>query len=448
MLFDEGTAELCAKSIMSSPASAHSSRPTHARYWIFVFAVTLAVITYVDRVCISLPKKQIQSDLGIDDAQMGWVFFSFSLAYAIFELPCGWMGDKWGPRVVLMRVVSWWSVFTALTGTATGYASMLAYRFLFGAGEAGAFPNLTKTYTIWLRKRERTLAQAVTWLSARWAGALTPLLVAFVLNYLTWRQCFFLFGSLGVVWVFFFSRWFRDNPADHPSVNAAELALLEDAHTNAASHGDVPWGRFAGSPSVWFLCLQYFCMSYAWYFYITWLPSYLQEARGLTFGKSALLAGLPLFAGGLGNLAAGGLTSLLSGTLGLDVTRRAIGFVGLAVAGVMLWFSARLQSAESAMFAMAMASFCNDMAMPGAWGACMDKGGKYAGTLSGTMNMIGNLGGAFGPMITGLILKYSTAGMAPGEKNWVLAITVGAVVYVVGAVCWLFIDTLKPLDQK
>jgi MFS family permease len=256
------------------PLLAHQS--TRARHWVIVFAVTLAIITYIDRVCISQAAGDIQRDLGFTKEQMSWVFSAFTLAYALFEIPAGWLGDRRGPRRVLMRVVVLWSFFTAATGWAWNLASMIVCRFLFGAGEAGCFPNLTKIFTIWLPWNERVRAQGIMWLSARWGGAFTPLLVFWVMTFLTWRQAFVLFGGLGIIWAVIFYLWFRDNPRDHASVNVGELALLDGAEVNAAGHGDVPWGAFLRSRSVWLLWLQYFCMSYRWYFYITWLPTYLK----------------------------------------------------------------------------------------------------------------------------------------------------------------------------
>ncbi len=264
-------------------------QPTRARHWVIVFAVTLAVITYFDRVCISqLLANDIQRDLGFTKEQMSWVFSAFTLAYALFEIPAGWLGDRRGPRGVLTRVVVLWSFFTAATGWAWNLASMIVCRFLFGAGEAGCFPNLTKIFTIWLPWDERVRAQGIMWLSARWGGAFTPLVVLWVMKILTWRQAFLLFGSSGMVWAVVFYFWFRDHPRDHRSVNAAELALLDGAEVNAAGHGDVPWKRFLHSRSVWLLWLQYFCMCYGWYFYITWLPTYLKaEARECAVGQRA-----------------------------------------------------------------------------------------------------------------------------------------------------------------
>src|SRR4051812_15610310 len=188
--------------------AATSLRPTRARYWVIVFAITLAVIQYIDRVCISQAAPFIIADLGLTTKQMGLVFSAFTLAYALFEIPTGWLGDKIGARQVLMRVVLWWSFFTAATGWAWNHLSLVVTRFLFGAGEAGCFPNLTKAFSAWLPNRERTRAQAIMWMVARWGGAFTPLLVVTVMAFVSWRTAFLIFALFGVIWAAVFYFWF------------------------------------------------------------------------------------------------------------------------------------------------------------------------------------------------------------------------------------------------
>src|SRR5262245_19384960 len=165
-----------------SAPSHPTDRPTRTRYWVIVFAVSLAVIQYVDRVAISQAMPDIAAEMKFTDTQKGMIFSAFTLAYALFEIPTGWLGDLIGARRVLLRVVLWWSFFTAATGWAWNYGSMLVARFLFGAGEAGCFPNLTKALSAWLPKVDRTRAQALMWMGARWGGAAAPLLVVLVMS--------------------------------------------------------------------------------------------------------------------------------------------------------------------------------------------------------------------------------------------------------------------------
>ncbi|MSU36114.1 MAG: MFS transporter [Pedosphaera sp.] len=415
-------------------------RPSGTRHWILAFAATLAIVTYIDRVCISQAAEDIQRDLSLTKVQMGWVFAAFAWGYALFEIPGGWLGDKIGPRKVLMRVVAWWSFFTAATGWAWNLASLLVTRFLFGAGEAGCFPNLTKMFTNWLPQGERSRAVGVMWLSARWGGAFTPLLVVWVFSLITWRRAFEVFGAIGILWAIYFYRWFRDNPRDHKSVNAAELELLQETQINSAGHANVPWGKMLRSRTVWLLWLQYFCFSYGWYFYITWLPTYLKEARGLDLQKSALLAGFPLFFGGLGSLIGGVVANRLAGLFGdLGRARRSVAYFGFTTAAGLLIVSMYLQSPVWAMLSMGLASFVLDLTLAGSWGGCMDVGGKYAGTLSGSMNMAGNIAGGVAPIVVGYILDST-------NHNWSVTFWVSAAIYLLGALSWMGIDPVTPLE--
>jgi len=430
-------------------------RPTHTRYWVIVFACVLAVITYVDRACISAAAPSMRRDLGLSQVQMGWAFSAFIFAYACCEIPGGLLGDILGPRKVLMRIVIWWSVFTAATGRTWSFPSLITTQALFGVGEAGCFPNLTRAFRTWLPEREHVRAQGMMWLCARWGGAFTPPLVVWVMAMVGWRNAFAIFGCLGMIWAVAFYFWFRDDPRQHPKVNAAELDLIARRGPAQAGHGHVPWRRLLRSRQVWMLCWQYFCLSYGWYFYLTWLPSYLRDGRHLEFTHAAWLSVLPLFVGGMGNPGAVLLTGpLLRLTGSVALTRRLIASVGFAGAAGFLMVSIRMTDPTLAMIAMGIASFCNDLVMPGAWASAMDLGGKYCGTLSGAMNMWGNMGGALGPTVNGYILGGGLSFTLFGQKwalawhpgNWDMTFYVAAGVYLMGIVCWALLDPVTPLD--
>ena len=460
---------------MHNPASTASSvpsvapvsaRPTRTRYWLIAFAIILAVIQYIDRVCISQAMPDIARDLVLSDKQKGMIFSAFGLAYALFEMPTGWMGDKWGPRKVLVRVVLWWSFFTAATGWMRSFVSMWITRFLFGAGEAGCFPNLTKAFSAWLPRNERTRAQSMMWMGARWGGAITPLLVVAVMAFVHWRTAFLIFAFLGVIWTVVFYAWFRDNPRDHKGFNAAELELLKENEQNVQGHGDVPWRELIRRPTSWLLWAQYFSLSYGWYFYITWLPDYLKSVRGTDLKSNPLmswlahllegsispettakvlaaaLAGIPLLFGGFGALAAGSISNRLLRHGGNIVRiRRTFAYIGFTGAATLLMASFYIKDPLLAMFSMGMASFCNDLTMPGSWSTCMDVGGKYAGTMSGSMNMMGNFGGMACPLVVGYVLDYT-------HRDWHLAFLISSIVYAVGAICWIWIDPVTPLEKE
>ena len=417
-----------------------SEKPTMVRYWVIFFAVTLSIFSYIDRVALSLSRKQVASDLHLTDNQMGLAFGAFALAYALFEVPSGWMGDKWGPRRVLMRIVLWWSAFTAATGMTFNFISLYVTQLLFGAGEAGCFPNITRAFSNWLPQSERVRSQGIIWLSARWGGAFTPLLVGFLFRYMSWRQAFGAFGLLGVVWAAAFYFWFRDDPRDKPSVNQAELDLLKD-NIRPGGHGGVPWAKFATSKTVWLLCGQYFALSFPWYFLITWAPTFIDERFHVDVNSSMWLKTLPLFLGGIGCLFSGFISKPLARITGsIAMTRHILGCAGFAGASLCLVWATFLHEPFIGVLAIGLSAFFNDLVMPTAWGTVMDVAGGYSGTLSGTMNMMGNLGGALYGPATGLVLSMT-------NHNWNAVLLMGAAVYVTGFIMWLVIDPVTPIDR-
>ena len=415
-------------------------RPSRARYVAVAFALLLAVIQYLDRVCISQAAPAISKELGLSNVQMGWVFSVFTWAYALFEVPGGWMGDRMGPRRVLMRIVVWWSFFTAATGWVWSASSLIVTRTLFGAGEAGCFPNLTRIFATWLPKHERERAQGILWLAARWSGAFTPLLVAYLLELMSWRRTFEVFGVVGIVWAIAFYWWFRDDPRTHPSVNEAERALMPTAAETAVG-GHPPFSRILKHRSVLLLSIQYACLSYGWYFYVTWLPKYLLEARGTSVKMGALLASLPLLFGGIGSMVSAHLIPRIAARTGIILARRIVAVVGFVGASASIFAFVQVSDPVRAMFLLGFAGFFNDFVMPAAWTGCMDIGGRFSGTVSGTMNMVGNIGGALSPLAIGYILTWTS-------NDWSLTFYVSAAIYLIGAICWLFIDAHTPLEKN
>ena len=396
---------------------------TSARYRVTAFAITLAALAYMQRVAISQAAGSIQADLHLGKAELGLVFGAFGLAYALFEVPNGLLGDRFGVRATLTRIVLAWSAFTALTGAAWNFTSIWMARFLFGAGEAGCFPNLTRMLSTWLPLQSRLRAQALMWACTRWAGAATPLLVLALVRWQGWRWAFVVLAGLGIVWAVAFHAWFRDDPAQHPAVNAEELALLQDARA-MTSQGEQKWYHSLLAWPVVILVFQYFCFSFVWYFYVTWLPLYLREARHVGEVEAAELAMLPLLFGGFGSLVAGYAASRLS--------RRKIAFCGFLFSGLLLFAVTQIGSTRLAMVAMGLASFCSDLTMPISWNACVEIGRRYTATVSGAMNMLGNLAGFVAPVGGGLILSR-----AAGDWNVLIYLMVGA--SWVAAACWIFL---------
>lgn len=403
-------------------------RASRARYTVVGFALTLAIIAYIQRVAISQAAGPISTDLGLSKAELGMVFGAFGLSYALFEIPMGALGDKLGVRRVLAQIVIFWSAFTALTGAAWSLTSMWVIRFLFGAGEAGAFPNLTRMLSTWLPRGERVRAQAIMWACTRWGGAATPLLALMAINAMGWRWSFVVFGLVGVIWVIAFLSWFKDDPAEHPGVNAAELKLLEEARQlGSESHGG-SWLSLFARPDVVMLVVQYFFFSFVWYFYVTWLPTYLREAWNLTAAQAAGYSVLPLLFGGFG--------SLISGLLPIKIPRRVIAFLGFAATAGLLFSVTQMRSVGLAMTCMAFASFFSDLSMPISWNTCAEIGRRYTATVAATMNMFANFSGFVAPVFSGFILERYA-----GDWNVLLQIMAGAAC--ISAACWLYLDPDK-----
>ncbi|WP_263352402.1 MFS transporter [Acidicapsa acidisoli] len=399
---------------------------SRVRYNVVTLAIGLAVLSYVQRVAISQAAGPIARDLHIPKQQMGLIFGAFGLSYAIFEIPMGLLGDRLGVKRVLAQIVLAWSACTALTGAAWNVPSMYAIRFLFGAGEAGCFPNLTRMLSAWLPARERVTAQALMWACTRWGGAATPPLALLCITWLGWRWAFVCFAALGLVWCVIFLLWFKDDPAQHPAVNEAERELLASSRVLTAHRpGERNWLSLLLTPQVSILVLQYFCFAYVWYFYITWLPTYLREGRGQSPTRAAALAVLPLLFGGFGSLA--------SGLAPKRLPRRAIAFCGFLATAILLLAFAQIQSVVLAMLAMGLASFASDLTMPISWDACVEIGGPYTATVAAAMNMLGNLAGFVAPVVGGIILERTS-------NNWNILIYTMAAAATISAICWLYLD--------
>jgi MFS family permease len=317
-------------------------KASRARYGVIAFAISLAVLSYIQRVAISQAAGPISHDLHLNQAQMGFVFGAFGLSYALFELPAGLLGDRLGVRRVLSQIVLAWSIFTALTGAAWDITSLWVVRFLFGAGEAGCFPNLTRMLSVWLPARERVSAQSLMWACTRWGGAATPPLVLAGVALFGWRWTFVTLATLGIAWFAIFLLWFRDDPLQHPSVNVLERKMLAESRIFIREDaGRSNWLSLLLTLEVFVLILQYFCFSFVWYFYITWWPTYLRETRAQSPARAAAFATLPPFFGGFGSIATGLVATRLPG--------RVIAFLGFLGSAILLFAFTRIRAVLPAM---------------------------------------------------------------------------------------------------
>lgn len=418
------------------------SRPpmTRVRYRVLAMTVALAGVTYLDRVCIARASGQVQRDLKLDDVQMGFVFSAFTLAYALFEIPTGAWGDRIGPRRVLTRIVAWWSSFTIATAAAFNYASLLAIRFLFGMGEAGAFPNASKVISRWFPAAERGRAQGIFFAGAHLGGGLTPMLVGALLSVMSWRWVFALFGLVGFAWAWAWYGWFRDEPADHPAVGPSERAYIESGRGDeAAHHFDLRrLLRVLADRNVVALCLMYFTQAYGFYFNLTWLPTYLRKARGFEDPALSLLAGLPLILSAVADLTGGLMTDGLVRARGLRPGRCWIGGGSLLIAGVAMIAGAAAEDRVAAALLIAFSGAADSFLLGAAWGTCLDIAGRDAGLVTGAMNTAGQVGAVLSPVILPFFLPK-------GAENWAAPLYIAGGLYIAGSACWLFIDPRRPI---
>ena len=401
------------------------------------FTLAAMAVAYLDRICISTAAPSMKADLGLTDAQMGYVFSAFTLAYALFEVPSGWLADRFGARSMLTRIVVWWSAMTAATGAAWSFGSLVALRWLFGMGEAGVLPSMARAYARWLPWRERGRAFGLTIMAAALGGAATQPVVVALLERTSWRRAFPLFGAVGLVWAAAWWWWFRDDPRQHPAVNAAELAQI-GAGQGDAPHPRVPWGALLRSRGLLALCAMYFGAIYGWYFYLTWLPTYLLRARGFDLREVGWLAALPLLGIAAGSLVGGALSDLLARRFGLRAGLRAPGLVGLPLAALAIAGAIRTPDPRTAAFCLAAAAGLAALGVAPAWSVCLAIGGRHAGVVSGAMNTFGNLGGVASPIVVGWCLD--------AWSSWDTPLVTVAVLYVFAALCWLGIDPAAPLD--
>jgi MFS family permease len=404
---------------------------SRVRYKVVAFMVALAAVTYLDRVCISTLAPAIMNDLGLSRVEMSVVFSAFAVAYAAFEIPTAWWGQRVGTRRVLARIVLWWSAFTIATGLVRGFHSMVAARFLFGAGEAGAWPNATRTFSRWIPLAERGRVQGIFFAGAHLAGGVTPAAVMFLSQFLSWRQVFFAFGVLGVLWAVAWYRWFRDEPSEHPSVSAGERELIESSRGAAGTHTLGSWSVLRGR-SVLALCAAYFSNGYGFYFLITWLPSYLEQRRGFQASDLSLFAGLPLLLSVGADLSGGVVTDALTRRFGLRLGRASIGVAGYGVAAGCMLGAAWADGAVTAAVLIAVAAASSMFTLAASWAACIDVGGESSGVVSAAMNTSGQVASVLSPLVLALLVERFA--------DWSLPLLVMAALYGVSSLAWLLVD--------
>jgi len=394
----------------------------------------LLVITYLDRVCISVAGPRIQADLHLGPVAWGWVTGIFVLSYAIFEIPTGVLGDRIGPRRVLTRVVLWWSAFTSITGLVMGYNSLLVTRFLFGAGEAGAFPNASIVVARWFPVEERGRAFGIILMAAQVGGAISPLLVVPIQMRYGWRASFYVFGVIGVIWAAVWYRWFRDSPEEMRSVPQAELD--ESPAPVAAIHHMLPWSIALRSLNFWAMMAICLCYVYSFSFFQTWFHTYLVKAHGFS-EKQLLLSSLPFVVAACANLAGGLASHLLVKRIGLKWGRCSLGVVGLSLSACTATAVLFAHGQITTLVLLSLTYGGITFQQPIMFAVCLDIGGAFAGAIAGSMNTASQVGAFLASLSFGYLVART--------GNYNLPFIPMAILLAVGVGFWLIVDPTEPL---
>jgi MFS transporter, ACS family, glucarate transporter len=413
------------------------------RQRVLILVALASAITYLDRVCLSAAAPAIMHDLGLSNIQMGYAFSVFPLAYGIFEMPMGWLGDRLGQRKMITRIVASWSGFTALTAMVVGYPGLLAVRFAFGAAEAGAFPSLARALARWFHVTDRAKATGIMWMATRLGAAIGIPLAALLIGWLGWRSTFVVFGAVGGCWCFFFWRWYRDDPAGHPAIAASDLTYLgQDADMASAPSGDdTPWKRLFTSVNLWSFFWMYFASSYGFWFLLTWLPTFLIRQYQISPQRASLYAALPLAVGAVSSVIGGVLSDwLVRRTGSLLWGRRLVGLGGYLIAAIGFAATSLMQRPFAAILWLMVAELGLDLAVPVAWAACLEVGGSFGGTTTAFMNTASTISAFISPL--------AAAWMFVRFGSFKAMLMSAGAVYLLASFLWLKVDATQSLALR
>jgi sugar phosphate permease len=396
-----------APAAQDSMAQTAAVAPTKIRHAVLWLTVAAYMITYIDRVAISAAVPSIQREFGFSLVTIGWILGSYQVAYAVFQIPGGWLGDRFGPRRALSAIVVWWSAFTALTAATGSATSMIVCRFLFGMGEAGAFPIATRSLSRWMLPAERGFAQGITHAGSRLGGALTPVIVVFLIAHYGWRAPFYIFAALGLIWAAVWFVFYRDTPGEHRRVNVAERDLIAASlgESSRPAQRTVPWRQILSHPQMWLLSSMYFCYGYDIGIFLSWFPKYLHDEHGFELTKMGMYASLPLLAGVAGDVCGGWFSDLvLRRTGNLRFARRVVAISGFLIAAATIPLACLADEPLVSVGYFCIAVFGIELTVGVSWAVTLDIGGQYAGSVSAVMNTLGNLGAALAAALTGYIV--------------------------------------------
>lgn len=406
------------------------------RYIVLFLLVVLSAITFLDRLSIAVSGPLIQDRLHISPERWGWVLGAFVISCGLFEIPSGAMGDRRGQRHELTRIVAWWSVFMAATAACFSFWQLVVVRFLFGAGEAGAYPNASGVVSRWFPAMERARAQSFIWAASRFGGVITPLLVIPLQTRIGWRAVFVLFGVLGLAWAAAWRIFFHDSPCEQPGIDPSELDDIAKGG-QSPSKNSIPWKRLFSSHQLWIVSIAYSCYAWGSWFYFSWFPSWMVRSAGFSERQMGFFAALPFLCGMAGNVAGGFVSDTLVKSYGLKFGRRVVLSSALIVTSAML-LGMSMATDKLAVVVLACLGFgVMDLMLPSAWSLCLDIGGEFAGTVTGVMNTAGQLGGVLCTVSFGYIIKMT------GSYNKPLKLV--AFMVLCSALIFARVDAGKPL---
>ena len=400
---------------------------------ILTMLVILGMVTFLDRINISVAGSSIMHDLNLSPSEWGWVQSAFILSYGLLQIPMGALGDRFGHRRILAAIVLWWSAFTAFTGLAGGLASLLVIRFMFGIGEAGSSPCSTGVISRWFNKDEVGKAQGYVWAASRMGGALTPFVAIPVMMWVGWRAAFYLLGALGVVWAVVWYVWYRDRGErkEAGGDNIVQTHHASEAGSSLTSH----LLHLTSDKNFWLICGMYFFYAFGSWFFFSWFPTFMELGRGFEKSELTYAVAVPFIMSMIGNIAGGHLTDKLTQKYGIKVGRKALGSTSLAVSAVCMFLAAFIPGKMAVFVFLSLCFGIFDLMLPSAWALCIDLGKHHAGTLSGAMNTAGNIGGFCCGILFGELVQQS--------GNYNLPLYMIAVMLIVSAVLFAFINPEK-----
>jgi len=402
------------------------------KHAILTMLVILGMVTFLDRINISVAGSSIMHDLNLSPSEWGWVQSAFILSYGLLQIPMGALGDRFGHRSILALIVLWWSLFTAFTGMAGGLMSLLVIRFMFGVGEAGSSPCSTGVISRWFEKGEVGKAQGYVWAASRMGGALTPFVVIPVMMSVGWRAAFYLLGALGIIWALVWWLFYRN-----PKEAAAKMEVTKE---NSSGMPRLKWGQLLANRQFWLICGMYFFYAFGSWFFFSWFPTFMELGRGFDKSELTYAVAVPFIMSMIGNITGGHLTDRLTHRYGIKVGRKALGSTSLAISAACMFLAAFIPGKMAVFVFLSLCFGIFDLMLPSAWALCIDLGQKHAGTVSGAMNTAGNIGGFCCGILFGELVQQS--------GNYNLPLYMIAVMLLVSALLFAFINPEKPIIKE